>query len=544
MPPHLSRYRRPGRWGRPRQPWNDGGVLLSRVCQCLEIVAATRARNQKSAALAALLTECDPEEAPALVGLLIGRVRQGRVGVGWRTLRSITHESPAVRRSEPSSQARPLTVADVDTALAQLVTIEAGSGSSSARRSVLAELFDRAEPAEAELLTRVLTGEVRTGALEGVVLDALARAVDQPAATVRRAAMLTGNLGHTASLALRDPAALAAVGLTVGVPVQPMLASPAGSAAEAIQTAGESSVEHKLDGARIQVHKNGTEVLVVTRTLADVTARVPEIVEQVRGLPADTVILDGETLLLDDAGSPRSFQDTMSRFGRHGSAEAAILKPWFFDILHLDGDDLLDRPLRERREILARVAAGHLIPGKVTADPAEAERVLAEALAAGQEGVVVKSLDAPYAVGRRGKSWLKVKPVHTFDLVVLACEWGSGRRTGWLSNLHLGARDPEGRFGDSGGFVMVGKTFKGLTDELLRWQTETFPEHRTRDDGHTVWLRPEIVVEVAIDGVQRSSRYRGGIALRFARVKRYRPDKSADQADTLEALVALGSREA
>lgn len=517
-------------------------MLLRRVCQCLETVAATRARNEKAAALATLLTECDPDEAPALVGLLVGRVRQGRVGVGWRTIRAITHDSPSGQPFAPSPEENPLTLTDVDAALDQLIAIEAGSGSSSARRTVLAELFARAEPAEAELLTRVLTGEVRTGALEGMVLEALARATGQPAGTVRRAAMLTGNLGHTASLALRDPAALTDVGLTVGVPVQPMLASPAESAASAIGITGEASVEHKLDGARIQVHKDGDDVLVVTRSLADVTARVPEIVKQVRDLPARSLILDGETLLLDDAGAPRAFQDTMSRFGRHGVSERSVLMPWFFDVLHLDGDDLLDEPLRVRREALAQVAGTHIITGRLTADPDQAQRVLTEALAAGHEGVMVKALDTPYAAGRRGKTWLKVKPVHTFDLVVLACEWGSGRRTGWLSNLHLGARDPGGRCGDKDGFVMVGKTFKGLTDELLRWQTETFPNHQVRASQHAVWLRPEIVVEVAIDGVQRSTRYPGQVALRFARVKGYRPDKTPDQADTIDALTALGAR--
>lgn len=518
---------------------DDDPVLLRRVCQCLEAVAAARARTAKTAALAALLREAVPDEAPALVGLLVGKLRQGRVGVGWRTIASVQQPMEASKGTGHD----PLTVTDVDNAIDQLVATEAGSGSDTERRAVLTELFARATPDEADLLARALTGEVRTGALEGVVIDALAQASDQPKPTVRRAVMLSGNLGTTATLALADPGALSAVRLTVGVPVQPMLASPAESPADAIATTGESSVEHKLDGARIQVHKDGSDVLVVTRTLADVTARVPEIVEQVRALSATKLILDGETLLLDEAGGPRPFQDTMSRFGRHGTSEAAVLKPWFFDVLHLDGRDLLDEPLRTRREALAEVAPNHLIPGRITSDPAEAERVLHEALAAGQEGVMIKSLDAPYVAGRRGKTWLKVKPVHTYDLIVLGCEWGSGRRTGWLSNLHLGARDPRGRFGDPGGFVMVGKTFKGLTDELLRWQTETFPLHQTHSSSHTVWVRPEIVVEVAIDGVQRSSRYPGGLALRFARVKRYRPDKSADQADTVETLAGLGDQE-
>lgn len=526
-------------------------MLFSRVCQSLDTVAASSSRRAKTAELATLLAEADPDEAPALIGLLVGRVRQGRVGVGWRTIASLRAETP-----EPNQTTDPLTVTDVDAALDALVSVESGTGSSTTRRRIMADLFARADAEEADLLARILTGELRTGALEGVVLEALARATGQPAATVRRAVMLSGNLGSIAALALQNPEALSEVRLTVGVPVQPMLAATAQSPAEAIEAIGEASVEHKLDGARIQVHKNGDEVLVVTRSLADITDRVPGIVTQVRELPARSLILDGETLLLDEAGSPRAFQDTMSRFGRHGGtadhpghdqtppnsqdgAERAVLMPWFFDLLHVDGRDLIDEPLRVRREALAEVAGAHVIGGRVTADPAEADRVLAEALAAGHEGVMVKSLDSPYAAGRRGRTWLKVKPVHTLDLVVLACEWGSGRRTGWLSNLHLGARDPDGRFGEPGSFVMVGKTFKGLTDDLLRWQTETFPAHEDHSTQHVMWLRPEIVVEIAIDGVQRSSRYPGGLALRFARVKGYRHDKSPEQTDTIDALLDL-----
>lgn len=510
---------------------HDGGVLLADVARALDAVAQTRARSAKTAALADLLRRAEPGEAPALVGLLTGKVRQGKVGVGWRTLQSVRESTAA------TASGQPLTVADVDAALDRLVATEPGTGSATARGAALAELFARASPDEADLLTRVLTGELRTGALEGVVVDALAAAGAQPVAVVRRAVMLSGDLGLTAELVLRDPAALTSIGLRVGVPVQPMLASTATSVADAIATAGESSVEHKLDGARIQVHRDGDDVLVVTRSLADVTARVPEIVEQVRDLPVQSAIFDGETLLLDDGGAPRPFQDTMSRFGRHGAADA-VLRPWFFDALHLDGADLVDEPLRVRREALAQVAPDHLITSAVTDDPAVAQQVLDAALAAGQEGVMVKSLDAPYAAGRRGKAWLKVKPVHTYDLVVLAAEWGSGRRTGWLSNLHLGARDPDGIAGEAGGFVMVGKTFKGLTDELLRWQTETFPAYETRRTKHAVFLRPEIVVEIAIDGVQRSSRYPGEVALRFARVKGYRPDKSPAEADTINSLRA------
>jgi DNA ligase-1 len=317
-----------------------------------------------------------------------------------------------------------------------------------------------------------------------------------------------------------------------------MLAATAPTPTAALEITGRASVEYKLDGARIQVHRRGDEVGIYTRSLADVTHRLPEIVEVVRGLPAQEVILDGETLALDEDGGPRPFQETMSRFGADAVRELA-LRPWFFDVLHVDGRDLLDEPLSVRQEVLAEVAGEWRMPGIVTDSAEEAERLSREALAAGHEGVLVKAVDAPYAAGRRGKSWVKVKPVLTFDLVVLGAEWGSGRRRGWLSNLHLGARDPDGDFGEPGGFVMVGKTFKGLTDALLQWQTDEFPAHETHRSASTVFLRPELVVEIAIDGVQRSPRYPGGLALRFARVKGYRPDKTAAEADTIQTLLAL-----
>jgi DNA ligase-1 len=384
-----------------------------------------------------------------------------------------------------------------------------------------------------------MLGELRTGALGGVLLDAIARASDRPAASVRRAAMLSGDLGDTAVLALTGTEAeLDAVGLVVGRPVLPMLASTAATPTAALEITGRASVEYKLDGARIQVHRSGDAVSVYTRSLADITHRVPEIVEIVRGLPAHDLILDGETLSLDEDGGPRPFQETMSRFGADVSRDL-VLRPWFFDLLHVDGRDLLDEPLSTRLTELERVVGEWRMPGIVTDDPAAAEQLSRDALAAGHEGVLVKGVDAPYSAGRRGKSWVKVKPVLTYDLVVLAAEWGSGRRQGWLSNLHLGALDPDGEFGEPGGFVMVGKTFKGLTDELLRWQTENFPPFETRRTQSTVFLRPEFVVEIAIDGVQRSPRYPGGIALRFARVKGYRPDKTPSGADTIQTLRAL-----
>lgn len=504
-------------------------MLLETVVTTLDTVAATRSRLAKVDALAALLSDLAPDEIAPAVGFLVGKPRQGRVGVGWRGVSAAMGEPAAT----PT-----LTVLDLDALLGDLAAL-GGEGSARDRSATLRGFAARATADEQDLLARVLLGEMRTGALEGVLLDAVARAAERPGPSVRRAAMLTGDLGATAVIALTGTAdELDAVGLEVGRPVLPMLAATASSAAAALETTGPASVEYKLDGARIQVHRSGDSVSVFTRNLADITHRVPEVVEIVRRLPARDIILDGETLSLDEDGGPRPFQETMSRFGAEAAREVT-LHPWFFDILHVDGRDLLDEPLSVRLQELERVAGEYRIPGEVTDDPETAERVSREALAAGQEGVVVKAIDSPYAAGRRGSSWIKVKPVLTYDLVVLACEWGSGRRRGLLSNLHLGARDPDGAFGEPGGYVMVGKTFKGLTDELLRWQTEEFQRIEVRRTPGTVWVTPTTVVEIAIDGVQRSTRYPGGIALRFARVKRYRDDKPAAEADTITTLRSL-----
>ncbi|MER7796596.1 ATP-dependent DNA ligase [Microbacterium sp. NPDC096154] len=510
-------------------------MLLSELVTATREVAGTSSRLKKVAALAEALRRLEPEEIAPAIGFLTATPRQGRIGVGWRGLAALAVEHAV----EPQ-----LTVLDVDAALDRLAATE-GRGSAEARRLELEELARHATADEWDFVARVILGELRTGALEGVLQDAIARAADRDIATVRRAAMLSGDLGETALIALADDAdELAAVGLRVGRAVLPMLASTAPSAAAALEAiGGEASVEYKLDGARIQVHldrgkPDGDDVRVYTRSLADVTHRVPELVTAVRALPAERAILDGETLSLDDDGSPRAFQDTMARFGSEAAASIA-LRPWFFDILHVDGRDLIDEPLAARLHELQRVAGASRMPGIVTDDAAQAEEFARAALAAGHEGVMVKDLDSPYIAGRRGKGWLKVKPVLTFDLVVLAVEWGSGRRTGMLSNLHLGARDPEGEFGEPGGFVMVGKTFKGLTDATLRWQTEHFPTIETRRTAHVVHVRPETVVEIAIDGVQRSTRYPGGVALRFARVKNYRRDKRAAETDTIGALRAL-----
>jgi DNA ligase-1 len=401
---------------------------------------------------------------------------------------------------------------------------------------MLGELLARATDAEADFVIRLLTGELRQGALAGLMADAIAAAAQVPATVVRRAAMLSGDLADAAHRALTlGEAGLAEIGLEVLRPVQPMLAASAASVAEALAATGSASVEWKLDGARIQVHRAGDEVRVFTRNLNDITARVPEVVKVVRAFSGHTFVLDGEAIGLTEDALPRRFQDTMSRFGTDDAmSHAMTLAPFFFDVLHLDGEDLLDRTLGERAAILAELVGEWRVPAVETDDPETADAFLADALATGHEGVMVKALDSCYEAGRRGAAWRKVKPVRTLDLVVLAAEWGHGRRRGWLSNLHLGARDP-----DSGDFVMVGKTFKGLTDQLLTWQTEQLQEIATRRDDYTVYVRPELVVEIALDGVQVSTRYAGGVALRFARVRAYRPDKSAADADTIDAVRAL-----
>jgi DNA ligase 1 len=503
-----------------------GDVLFSDVVFASSAVAATRSRLAKVDSLAEALRAADlATEIAAVVGFLVGQPRQGRIGTGWRTL---------VKLAVTPAPTAALTVAEVDGVLAELATTT-GAGSAAARSALLTSLLSRATENEHNFLLRLLTGELRQGALEGVMVDAVARAADVPGEDVRRAFMLSGSLSATATAALTGGVdALHEFRLTLGRPVRPMLASPADSLTEAVEELGYVSVEYKLDGARIQVHRDGGEVHVYTRTLREITSSVPELVAMINDLPVRSVVLDGETLALDADGRPRPFQETMSRFGATTTPREELLRPYFFDCLHLDGTDLLDAPLRDRAEALRKAAGDYLIPGRHGPTADEAADILTAALAAGQEGVVVKSLDAPYAAGRRGRSWQKVKPVHTLDLVVLAAEWGHGRRTGYLSNLHLGARDPDG-----GPPVMVGKTFKGLTDELLAWQTSEFPQHEHSRTDWAVHLRPELVVEIALDGVQGSTRYPGGVALRFARVVRYRPDKEAGDADTIDTVRAL-----
>lgn len=515
-------------------------MLLAHVVQTSAAVAATRSRKEKVAALATVLrrlpADPDPREVEVLAHLLGGSLRQRRTGLGWRGLRDLP----------PPAAVPTLTVLAVDTAFEALAGLT-GPGSQAARAAAVAALFGAATAEEQPWLRGVVTGEVRQGALDALVQEAVAAASGTALASVRRAAMLAGSTTHAAVAALTGgEEALARFALEVGRPVQPMLASSATGVAEALAKAagpggGEVAVDLKLDGIRVQVHRDGDEVLVVTRSLDDITARLPEVVEVVRGLAAGRVVLDGEALTVGPDGRPRPFQETASRTARRGEdAHDTRVTPYFFDVLHLDGRDLLTAPAHERAAALdALVPAEHRVPRLVTGDAGEAERFAVEAVERGHEGVVVKSLQAPYEAGRRGAAWVKVKPVHTLDLVVLGVERGSGRRSAWLSNIHLGALDAEAtaREGEPR-FTMLGKTFKGMTDEVLAWQTERFRALALADDGYVVTVRPEQVVEVAFDGVQRSSRYPGGVALRFARVVRYRDDKAAAEADTLEAVRA------
>ncbi|MBZ5738754.1 ATP-dependent DNA ligase [Nocardioides mangrovi] len=500
-------------------------MLLADVVATSATVAATRSRKAKVAAIAALLTSAPADERETVTAYVGGALRQRRTGLGWRGLSSLP----------PPAATSTLTVSEVHEAFEALSALS-GAGSQAARAAAVEELFGRATDEEQAWLRGVVTGAVRQGALDSLVQEALAVAAKVPLAAVRRAAMLAGSTVAVAGAAFAGVEALGEIGLEVGRPVSPMLASSAPTVADALAKAGTGSpvaVDVKLDGIRIQVHRWDHEVLVATRSLEDITARLPEVVEVARSLPSSRFVLDGEALALADDGRPRPFQETASRTAM---TEGVVVTPYFFDVLHLDGEDLLDASAADRAAALDRlVPAEHRVPRLVTADPGEAEAFVEETLRSGHEGVVVKSLTAPYDAGRRGAAWVKVKPVHTLDLVVLAVEWGSGRRSGWLSNIHLGARDPA-----TGGLVMLGKTFKGMTDEMLAWQTERFTElalsPSTAREHYVVEVRPEQVVEIAFDGVQRSTRYRGGVALRFARVVRYRDDKPAGEIDTIETV--------
>jgi DNA ligase 1 len=498
-------------------------VRLRDLVDVSAAVGATASRTAKTEALAGLLARLEPAEVAPAVAFLSGRLTQRQIGVGWAQLRD-----PPPPAAQPS-----LTLGGVDAAFAAVGGLR-GTGSQAARREALRALYARADPDEQGFLTRLLLGDLSQGALAGVMTAAVAKAAGVPQAEVRRAQTLNGDLVAVAAIALAEGReGLAAVRLQVGRPLSPMLAATAPGVGAALERTGPAAVEFKLDGARVQVHRDGDDVAVFTRTLDDVTGRVPEVVAAALQLPARRLVLDGEVIALRPDGRPHPFQVTGSRFGARRRAEADLpLSVFFFDLLHLDGDDLLDAPLSARGDELARLAPALRVPHTLAEDPETAQAAFDTALAAGHEGVMVKALDSPYAAGRRGAAWLKVKPVHTLDLVVLAVEWGHGRRRGLLSNLHLGARDGDG-------WAMLGKTFKGLTDELLAWQTERFLALETHREGHVVFVRPEQVVEVAFDGIQRSRRYASGMALRFARVKRYRDDMPAAEADTVQTVRSL-----
>ena len=514
-------------------------MLLREIAETSSRVSGTGGRLEKIGHLADTLRRLESEEIGIGVSYLSGELRQGRIGIGYSTLEKAAPSSAA--------QSAGITLRDVDAAFERIAQIS-GRGSAGERITVLGDLLARATAEEQRFLQRLLIGELRQGAQEGLMVEAIARAADVSAADVRRAVMLAGGPTAVAEAALREGrSGLARFSLQLFRPLKPMLAQTADGVADALDQLGSAALEYKLDGARIQVHRSGDDVLVFTRKLNDVTAAVPEVVEAVRELPARELILDGEVLALREDGSPLPFQETMRRFGRKldvaALRETLPLSSFFFDCLYIDGRSLIDLPGEERVAALSEALPGSLrVERLVTGEIEAGEAFLAAALEAGHEGIMAKALDAAYKAGGRGGAWLKIKPVHTLDLVVLAAEWGHGRRRGWLSNLHLGARDPVG-----GGFVMLGKTFKGLTDELLEWQTERLQELEvSRDEwggrgewGGTVYVRPELVVEIAFNDIQASPQYPGGFALRFARVKGYRPDKAVTEADTIDTIRSI-----
>jgi len=505
-------------------------ILLRDLVDTSAAVGGTASRSEKVERLAAILRRLEPAEAPVAAAYLSGQLRQRQIGVGYASMRDLP---------EPAAESS-LTLLEVDAAL-DAVGRATGRDSQAERRRRLVALFARATRAEQDFLVRLVVGELHQGALEGVMLDALARALAAPLADVRRAVMLRGDVGAVAEAGLRDgPAGLNAFRLQVGQPLQPMLGQSASSIGEALERISPAAIEWKLDGARVQIHVLGEQVRVFTRSLDDITSRVPEVVEMAHSLGVASIVVDGEVLALQEDGRPHPFQVSASRFGSRIDVDrlrtSLPLRPFVFDILHLNGVDLIERTVAERYAILAEtVPECWRVPRIVTSEVAEGEAFLHQTVASGHEGVMVKALDSRYEAGRRGAGWIKVKPVHTLDLVILGVEWGHGRRQGWLSNLHLGARDPA-----TGQFVMLGKTFKGLTDALLTWQTRKLLELETHRDRWTVYVRPELVVEIAFDTVQRSPRYPGGVTLRFARVVRYRPDKRPEEADTIETVRALG----
>jgi DNA ligase-1 len=514
-------------------------MLLAVVVETSRRVAETTRRLEKTELLAALLRQLDPEEVEPVVAFLSGYARQGRTGVGYAALRDA---GAAAVETGGATAVGSLEIREVDRALSELAGLQ-GAGSDRRKRELLQTLFARATGAEQRFLTGLLLGEIRQGALEGIMLEALAKASGIDSAQIRRAVMMAGDIARVARSALEQGAAgLAPYQIQLFRPIQPMLAQTSEDVAAAIEELGEAAVEYKFDGQRVQVHRSGDEVQVFSRSLHNVTAAVPEIVEAVRALPGNHLILDGEILCMTPQGSPQPFQVTARRFGRKLDLDRLRadlpLTPFWFDLLYLNGQSLLDEPQARRFAALVDLTPPEtLVPHIFTADPQRAAEFEQRALDLGHEGIMAKATGAAYAAGARGQSWLKIKRAHTLDLVILAAEWGSGRRRGWLSNLHLGARDTE-----KGGFAMLGKTFKGLTDEMLGWQTDQFLKAEIGRDVYTVYVEPKFVAEIAFSDVQISHRYPSGLALRFARVKRYRPDKSAADADTFETVQKLAGQ--
>jgi DNA ligase-1 len=512
-------------------------TLLLDLVGTSQRVSATSARSAKVHELATFLRALPAQEIETAVHYLSGEIPQGRIGIGYSSLRRAA--------ASPSAQEAALSINELDRTLSALADVR-GAGSTARRTHALGELFARATSPEQEFLLRLLLGELRQGALAGVMVEAIAAASSVPVAQVRSASMYAKSLGTVARVALLEGvAALTRFQLELFAPVSPMLAQTATDVGEALrQLQGETAFEWKLDGARIQVHKAGNDVRIYTRSLNEITEAIPEIVDTVRGFSEHTLVLDGEAIALDPLGRPHPFQITMRRFGRKLNVEALRselpIRAFYFDCLRLDEHSLADRPTTERFVALAQAVPPHLrVPRLVTSSETTARQFYEAALAAGHEGVMAKSLHAPYEAGNRGASWLKIKRAHTLDLVVLAAEWGHGRRTGKLSNLHLGALEPA-----TGEYVMLGKTFKGLTDKLLARQTQELLARELRRDQWTVYVRPELVVEIAFSDLQASTRYPGGLALRLARVKRYRDDKRAEDADNMDTVRGIYARQA
>jgi DNA ligase-1 len=505
-------------------------MLLADIVDTSGKVGATSKRLEKIGLLAGLLRRLRPEEIETAVSYLSGATRQGRIGIGYATLR----DAASTASEQPT-----LELLDLDRTLEQISHTQ-GPGSDQSKRQLLSSLFAHATREEQQWITRLLAGEVRQGALEGIMLDALSKATGISGERIRRAAMMGGGSAAIAHAALEHgEAGLAQFDVQLFRPVQPMLAQTAEDISEALDELGDAALEYKFDGARVQAHKSGDEVVLYSRGSNDVTAAVPEVVAAVRALPAHDLILDGEVLSLTSEGRPQPFQVSMRRFGRKLDVDPLLtelpMTPFWFDVLYLNGASLVDQPQSIRFDEITRlVQPENIVPHLATANAHEAEEFLEQALAQGHEGVMAKSRAAGYAAGARGASWLKVKQARTLDLVILAAEWGNGRRQGWLSNLHLGARDTE-----KGGFAMLGKTFKGLTDEMLSWQTQEFLKREIGRDKYTVYLRPELVAEIAFNEIQVSPRYASGLALRFARVKRYRTDKTAADSDTFQTVQGM-----